>query len=226
MGRFPRTGAAGLKPSIKESANDWILQLHGISIFGCFAKFGWMNLYAVVLVDGKEVHRTAKGGWWQCRKSTRWDSWTNAISDPGAGVTIMVRSWNPLGKDFLCGVATIPLSEAMCGIRQEHFKLRKYTERTDSVQISGSMQISLLQRFLAKATGQEDVSHKRKHGKQVVPFDSLVPSSEQQRSSREDGNELDLACTVKETMPLTTPRAETADPSNKHSSKNPKSEDA
>eukprot|EP00931_Biecheleriopsis_adriatica_P047167 TRINITY_DN27163_c0_g1_i2.p1 TRINITY_DN27163_c0_g1~~TRINITY_DN27163_c0_g1_i2.p1 ORF type:complete len:223 (+),score=41.96 TRINITY_DN27163_c0_g1_i2:179-847(+) len=202
MGWFPFTSAAAPKPGIKASADDWSLQLHSAGIFRSFTKLGWMNLYAVVLLDGEQVHRTAKGR--GVRKNARWqDSCVHIMPDDGAAITIAVRSWNPFGKDVLCGAVTVPLPEDMCDIRKQHFNLKKYSEHT------GSVQISLLRTPFAKASGPEDFSHKTK---QVVPFDSLEPPIEQQRSFHENGSKLNPTPAVRiieEKMPLATPRAPT-----------------
>eukprot|EP00931_Biecheleriopsis_adriatica_P038226 TRINITY_DN21918_c0_g1_i1.p1 TRINITY_DN21918_c0_g1~~TRINITY_DN21918_c0_g1_i1.p1 ORF type:complete len:341 (-),score=44.72 TRINITY_DN21918_c0_g1_i1:73-1095(-) len=130
-----------------------------------FAKFGWMNVYAQVLIDGEQVCRTATARW--AHKKPKWDFCAQIVPKEACAITIVVRTRNPLGKDVLCGAVSIPCSDDMLELTGEHFKLRKESECT------GAVHISLLQRPRVQAARRKGLSQKMG---QVAPFDSVVPS--------------------------------------------------
>eukprot|EP00931_Biecheleriopsis_adriatica_P047171 TRINITY_DN27163_c1_g1_i1.p1 TRINITY_DN27163_c1_g1~~TRINITY_DN27163_c1_g1_i1.p1 ORF type:complete len:374 (-),score=54.18 TRINITY_DN27163_c1_g1_i1:406-1497(-) len=176
-------GEGGLKPSMKEhrrvtpSTHEWTLCLHGAEMSRSFAKLGWMNPYAEVLLDGEKTYRTSTA--WCAHKKPRWDFCAQIAPEALSGITIVLYTTNSFGKDVLCGTVTVPWPDDMREIKGKHFNLKKYSECT------GSIHISLLQRPFVKAARQEGLSLKRR---QIVPFDSLVPSSEQPQAVCADSN--------------------------------------
>eukprot|EP00931_Biecheleriopsis_adriatica_P100924 TRINITY_DN7615_c0_g1_i1.p1 TRINITY_DN7615_c0_g1~~TRINITY_DN7615_c0_g1_i1.p1 ORF type:complete len:141 (+),score=22.02 TRINITY_DN7615_c0_g1_i1:56-478(+) len=134
------------------STDEWTLHLHGAKLSRSFAKFGWMNVYAQVLIDGQRVCRTPKARW--AHKKPRWDFRVQVVPKEAFAISIVVMSSNPLGKDVLCGAVSIQCSDDMLELTGEHFKLNKFSECT------GSVHISLLQRPRMEAARQEGLSQK------------------------------------------------------------------
>lgn len=119
-----------VSPNLRPCADDagqpctFTLQLHGAHIMRSVARFGWMDPYAVIAIDGNEVGRTAPKRW--AHKDPKWESsfsWSfGAI--PGS-IKISVWDKNRFHLDKLCGSVTIPLGVDMGQLERKEFLITK-----------------------------------------------------------------------------------------------------
>mmetsp|Transcript_41659 Transcript_41659/g.94009 ORF Transcript_41659/g.94009 Transcript_41659/m.94009 type:complete len:376 (-) Transcript_41659:27-1154(-) len=114
---------------------SFTLQLHSASLARSFANFGWMDPYAVLTVDEKEVGRTPPDKW--AHKEPKWNSsysWTKPEGVPGK-VQVAIWDKNKFHKDVLCGVVTVPCDEDM-GTLERDFTLTKRNKPTGTIRLT------------------------------------------------------------------------------------------
>lgn len=114
------------------------IQLRSAQLQRSFAKVGLMDPYVVVAVDGREVHRTAPS--MRGHKTPSWDvSFTVRAPDAPRSVTVSVRSANRLGKDVLCGCATVPCPAGPDEVGEREVTLEKRALPTGTLRFSLSL---------------------------------------------------------------------------------------
>mmetsp|Transcript_85147 Transcript_85147/g.264553 ORF Transcript_85147/g.264553 Transcript_85147/m.264553 type:complete len:400 (+) Transcript_85147:118-1317(+) len=136
----PVQKAAGAPGTLDTSArpslpSTFALQLHSARITRSVAKVGWMDPYAVVLVDDKEVGRTKPDRW--AHKEPKWES-SFSWSSPSVPDSLHVAVWdrNRFHKDKLCGAVTIPCSTDMGHLERKDFVLTKKNKPRGSVTLT------------------------------------------------------------------------------------------
>mmetsp|Transcript_72850 Transcript_72850/g.144371 ORF Transcript_72850/g.144371 Transcript_72850/m.144371 type:complete len:507 (-) Transcript_72850:113-1633(-) len=111
------------------------IELHTAHLSRSFAKIGWMDPYAVIVVDSSEVARTRPDAW--AHRDPKWEasfSWTSQ-GVPGA-VTVSIWDKNHFHKDVLCGAVTVPCDAEMGHLEKREFTLTKRDRPTGSVCLS------------------------------------------------------------------------------------------
>jgi len=115
--------------------HELTLEIHSAALDRSFAKFGWMDPYAIILADGKEVERTkpATGA----HKSPHWDVAHNfSAGHIPQHITIQVWDKNNFHKDVFCGGASMPCAEDMGSLAQQKLTLTKKDLPTGMLTIS------------------------------------------------------------------------------------------
>mmetsp|Transcript_56572 Transcript_56572/g.131850 ORF Transcript_56572/g.131850 Transcript_56572/m.131850 type:complete len:383 (-) Transcript_56572:63-1211(-) len=128
-------------PPAVETVKNFTLALHSASLARSFAKFGWMNPYAIITVDSKEVGRTSPDTW--AHKEPCWES-AYTWSSKGVPDSIQIAIWdkNNFHKDVFCGAVTVPCDADMGSQEQRNFTITKRSQPTGIVRLSLSVEIA------------------------------------------------------------------------------------
>lgn len=119
------------------------VQLHGAELARSFAKVGPMAPYAVVSVDDVEVFRTpiARGG----NRTPTWNAVGILRTETVPSILVVsVRSKNRLGRDVLCGKASLSQDVFFSDLSQ--VRLWKQGENTGTLRLKLSLPTRPLQR--------------------------------------------------------------------------------
>mmetsp|Transcript_129202 Transcript_129202/g.257974 ORF Transcript_129202/g.257974 Transcript_129202/m.257974 type:complete len:376 (-) Transcript_129202:82-1209(-) len=119
---------ADLKPKGPDT-RKFTLILHGAHLDRSFAKVGWMDPYALVIVNGEEVERTAphKGA----HKEPHWNvAHTWSAAEVPDNVKVAIWDKNNFHRDVFCGSVTVPCSMDMGDQAEKGFTLTKREEPT------------------------------------------------------------------------------------------------
>lgn len=115
--------------SEKPDTRNFTMVLHGAHLNRSFAKVGWMDPYALVFVDGKEVERTQphKGA----HKDPHWDlAHTWSASEVPGSIKVAIYDKNNFHRDVFCGSVTVPCSIDMGSQEERDFTLTKRDQPT------------------------------------------------------------------------------------------------
>mmetsp|Transcript_36240 Transcript_36240/g.91217 ORF Transcript_36240/g.91217 Transcript_36240/m.91217 type:complete len:422 (+) Transcript_36240:52-1317(+) len=151
-------GGGALSPRVpgKEGEPERLrVQLHSAKLERSFAKAaGWMDPYAVVSIDGREVYRTSPALWSHKNPSWKSDCTIRAAEAPRS-LTVAVWTQNRLRKDVLCGTVTLPCADDMCTLKQKEFAITIDSKLTGSICLSV---MPLGQRFSTRANTMMSVA--------------------------------------------------------------------
>mmetsp|Transcript_80355 Transcript_80355/g.236402 ORF Transcript_80355/g.236402 Transcript_80355/m.236402 type:complete len:397 (+) Transcript_80355:113-1303(+) len=145
-----RLPAAALKPSVVPGSQKCIeggepgrpttfsVVLHHANITRSVATVGWMDPYAVINVDEKEVGRTKPARW--AHKEPKWES-SFSWSSEGIPGFLKVSIWdkNNFHEDKLCGSVAIPCSLDMGVLERKEFALTKKNKQRGFVVLTISV---------------------------------------------------------------------------------------
>jgi len=125
--------AAVQKPDIR----NFTMVLHGAHLNRSFSQEGWMDPYAVVIVNGNEVERTPphKGS----HKDPHWNvshTWSASEVPDRVKVTIWDKGQNNFHKDVCCGSVTVPCAIDMGSQIEKDFTLTKRDQPTGLLTIT------------------------------------------------------------------------------------------
>lgn len=109
--------------------HTFTMVLHSAHLARSFAKFGWMNPYAVITVDDAEVGRTKPDTW--AHKDPTWNA-SYTFEHKGVPETIKVSIWdmNHFHKHVFCGSVTVPCDVDMGEQIERDFTLTKHQKPT------------------------------------------------------------------------------------------------
>lgn len=121
--------------SEKQDMRNFTMILHGAHLNRSFAKVGWMDPYALVIVDGKEVERTQphKGA----HKEPHWDvAHTWKAAEVPESIKVAIWDKNNFHRDVFCGSVTVPCSIDMGSQAERDFTLTKRDQPTGLLTIT------------------------------------------------------------------------------------------
>jgi len=126
----PKAAAPSQAPQVKFS-----IEVHGAEIDRSFAKLGWMDPYAVVMIDGEKTMQTRPA--FKAHKTPVW-SVDNSFDMDGTPHELTVAIWdkNNFHKDVFCGAVTIPCDPDMGRVDHQEFGLTKRAAATGTVRLS------------------------------------------------------------------------------------------
>mmetsp|Transcript_96516 Transcript_96516/g.277187 ORF Transcript_96516/g.277187 Transcript_96516/m.277187 type:complete len:427 (-) Transcript_96516:51-1331(-) len=173
------SAAAAAGADAEEVARDFVLEVHSATLNRSFAKFGWMDPYAIISCDSVEVSRTNPAK--SAHKSPTWDmkhQFNSGKLPPF--VMIEVYDKNNFHRDVFCGTVTVPLSSDMGSLELRDFTLTKKGRSTGSVRLS----LKVLDPRTGLPAAQEAEEPKARTNTLGAEFDQVVTWA----SGKQDGN--------------------------------------
>lgn len=151
---------------------EFHVQLHSAELSRSFAKVGWMDPYAIVVLgdDAQESGRTqtAKGA----HKKPVWESdLTVATGSMPDSVTVAVWDKNTFHKDVFCGSTTVPCAPDMGVLEKRDFILTKKDKPTGQIKITLRV---VLDESSGRSQGSPDEMLVSKPSSGCLEFDSLA----------------------------------------------------